>query len=93
MTAAVVIRLARRLDWLSSYRSVSSTISSAMISSMISVCMCGGPVMLIGAVSLTYELRRTFEGDDSDRTAGNTRGVTDEQKVRTACLTAVGDGV
>ncbi len=49
--------------------------------------------MLIGAVSLTYELRRTFEGDDSDRTAGNTRGVTDEQKVRTACLTAVGDGV
>ena len=44
MTAAVVIRLARRLDWLSSYRSVSSTISSAMISSMISVWTCGGPV-------------------------------------------------
>jgi len=37
ITAAVVSRLARRLDWLSSNWSVSSTISSEMISSMISV--------------------------------------------------------
>jgi hypothetical protein len=34
-------------------------------------------------------LRRTFEGDDTDRTASNTGGVTYEQKVRAACLAAV----
>lgn len=90
MTVAVVIRLARRLDWLSSYRSVSSTISSAMISSMMSVCTCGGPVMIMGGCSSgVFVLRRTFEGDNSDRASSNTGGVTYEQEMRPTCLAAV----
>lgn len=94
MTAAVVIRLARRLDWLSSYRSVSSTISSAMISSMISVCYVWRPVMLYeGYVVGVIELRHTFEGDHSNRTAGHTGSITNEQEVRATSLVAIGDGM
>ena len=38
-------------------------------------------------------LERTFEGDYSNRTAGNTGSITNEQKVCATCLAAIGDGM
>ena len=56
------------------------------------MCIVNGLVMhncVVGVIAL----ERTFESDHSNRTAGNTGSITNEQKVCATCLAAIGDPV
>ena len=72
IVAAVVIRFARFLLWLSSYLSVSSTISSEKISSMMSAPWAKLRSCYIG------ECKLTLKSDNTHSTTGNARCTTDQ---------------